>query len=174
MKARCTLFTSGFFMYFCAMKMWMITIFALFIFSSCDKATVFEQNTDLKHFEWTYDNIISYAVEINDLEPKNVFINFRHTHFFGFRNVRLKLKFVSPSAKETLTNINIPLSEPNGRWYGDCYGDICDIQYLIPKFEHYIFNETGTYTFSIIQDMRDNPLKNVMSSGLRIEKANKE
>lgn len=140
-------------------------------FISCDDGRVFEENTDIKGFDWFYENEISFNVDIADLTKKNILINFRHTPFFESRNVLLKVKVKNPKGEETVVNVNIPLSEPNGVWYGECTGNICDIQHPLD----YNITEIGKYTFTLIQDMRTDPLYNTMSVGLRIENiSNKE
>ena len=84
----------------------------------------------------------------------------------------VNLVIISPTGKTETQSINMLLSEPNGRWFSDCSGDICLIKYPLTTFSNYSFKEKGVYTFKIIQDMRENPIEHIMSVGLRIEKAN--
>lgn len=139
-----------------------ILIITLF---SCDNNRVFEKNTDFKLFEWEHDSEVVFNFKIEDEKPKNVLVNFRHTSVFLSRNVLLSLKITNPKNETEKIDINIPLSEPNGMWFGDCSGNICDIQFPI----NYTFIDTGNYIFSFTQNMRENPLSNIMSIGLRIE-----
>jgi len=148
-------------------------LFTLFILtSSCDKNRIYEKNIDIANYEWTYENAIKFEAEIIDANPKNLFINIRHTHFFEARNIILKLEIESANKEKLEQTINIPLSEPNGMWYGECFGDICDIQFPLKDYTSYSFPNMGKYTFTISQDMRIDPLPNVMSVGLRIENSN--
>ncbi|MGB0885078.1 MAG: gliding motility lipoprotein GldH [Chitinophagales bacterium] len=149
------------------------TLLFVLLISSCDDSRIFEENKDFESYAWSYENIVKFETELTDSLANNVIVNFRHTHFFGSRNLLLMLHITTPSGKKTTTKINIPLSEPNGMWYADCTGDICDIQYNVPEFKNYTFSETGKYTFELEQEMRESPLKNVMAVGLRIEKASK-
>lgn len=136
---------------------------------SCDENRVFEENIDFLNAEWTYENEITFQVSLTDQTPKNAFINFRHSYFFSKRNVILDLSVKNPKGEINKKSINIPLSEPNGMWYGDCSGDICTIQFPIKEYANHSFIDTGLYEFTISQDMRINPLPNVMAVGLRIE-----
>lgn len=143
----------------------LITIVLVAFLISCDKARFFEQNTDFENHVWSYDNEVVFEILNTDLVNKKMFINFRHSSLFPTRNVLLKAFIQNPKGAKEILHINIPLSEPNGKWYGDCSGDVCTIQYPIA----YEMKDTGNYIFGIVQDMRINPLKGAISIGLRAE-----
>ncbi len=143
-------------------------LFFIVFFISCDKNRVFEKYIDLKNAEWSYDNKVLFEIPIEDTTSKKIFLNFRHNYFFKTRNVLLILHAENPKGEKETIHLNIPLSEPNGKWYADCSGDVCNLQ----KEIEYSFSDTGTYVFWLEQDMRVNPLANVLSVGLRVEKTN--
>lgn len=148
-------------------------LFSLFfILSACDESRVFEKNIDFEGYKWTYENKATFDVEIADNDLKTVFINFRHTYFFNTRNVILDLEVKTPADSVYTIPVDILLSEPNGMWHSECSGDICDFKFPIKEFTNYSFADTGNYKFTLTQNMRVNPLANVMGVGLRIEKAN--
>lgn len=142
-------------------------------FISCDENRVYEQNEDFTLHEWKYEDVKVFDVAIDDTTPKTVFVNFRHTYFFSNRNVLMNLEVKFPNDSIYKTPLNILLSEPNGMWHSECSGDICDFKYPIKEFTNYSFPEVGTYIFSLTQDMRVNPLPNVMAVGLRVENLKK-
>lgn len=142
-------------------------VFSLILLSACDSHRVYDKNIDFVSSEWFYKNTEKFEVKIDNLSPKNIFINFRHSSFFMARNVLMKLSITKVNGESETININMPLSEPNGVWYGDCNGDICFVQHPID----YIFQDTGIYIFEFTQNMRVNPLKEVLSVGLRVEKS---
>lgn len=147
-----------------------LALFCLLILvSSCDENRVYEKNEDIYMFEWDYNDKKTFEAEITDSKPKTVLVNFRHTYFFGARNVILDLTVKTPKDSIFEIPVNILLSEPNGRWYGECSGDICDIKFPIKKLTNYSFSDTGKYTFTLAQNMRVNPLPHAMGVGLRIE-----
>lgn len=136
---------------------------------SCDENRVYEKNEDFSMYQWEYEDVKTFDVVLEDITPKTVFVNFRHTYFFGSRNVLMNLEVKFPNDSIHKTPLNILLSEPNGMWHSECSGDICDFKYPIKEFTNYTFPEVGTYVFSLTQDMRVNPLPNVMAVGLRVE-----
>jgi|TARA_B110000908_G_C10045504_1_gene353829 gliding motility-associated lipoprotein GldH len=132
---------------------------------SCDKTRFFDENIDFQDHSWSYENKVFFEISNTDEEAKKLFVNFRHSSLFPNRNVLLKAFVQNPKGEKETIHINIPLSEPNGKWYGDCSGDVCSIKYPIA----YELKDTGIYIFGIVQDMRVNPLQGAISIGLRLE-----
>ena len=147
----------------------LIVLVLVFFLASCDKTRVYEKNIDLDRYQWKYDDKVSFDFVLDDVNSKKVFLNFRHAELFAYRNVIIKLEIINPKGEKENLDLNIALSEPNGMWFGDCSGDICDLKYPI----NYTFKDTGKYVFSFEQNMRENPLKHVMSIGLRVENTEK-
>jgi gliding motility-associated lipoprotein GldH len=63
----------------------------------------------------------------------------------------------------------ILMDATTGKPLGDGLGDIFDHQ--IVSLQNYKFNKRGKYTFKIKQYMRQDPLPDIMSIGIRVEKA---
>lgn len=145
------------------------TLLTLFVFVlilvSCDKTRFFEKNIDIAAQAWSYDNELSFEINNTDTLEKKLFVNIRHSSLFSYRNILLKVLVQNPQGERQTVHINMPLSEPNGKWYGDCSGDVCMLRHPIT----YEITDTGTYTFEIVQDMRVNPLNKILSVGLRAE-----
>lgn len=142
--------------------------FALFT-TSCDENRVFESHEDLALFRWYQDDRVAFDVTIEDSEPKNVAVILRHNFYFQWRNIWTNVIVTTPDGTVIETPTNLLLSPPDGEWFADCAGDICDFTYILPEFSNYSFPDTGVYHFEILQEMREDPLPNIMSVGLRIE-----
>ena len=67
------------------------------------------------------------------------------------------------------TRFEIKLADLDGEWLGKGSGNL--YSYQVSALTNFKFPEKGTYTFSIEQNMRDNPLHEVNDVGLRVEKA---
>ena len=145
-------------------------IFISMMFSSCDKARVFEQNQQILDYKWNYEDPKTFVVDIKDTNQHyNLTVNIRHSFQFDWRNAWVKITTTFPDGKSFDKRVNLVLSEPDGHWLGDCLGDNCDMQVQIQQ--NAIFPLAGKYTFKIAQDMRVNPLPAVKSIGLRVEKS---
>jgi gliding motility-associated lipoprotein GldH len=145
-------------------------LLAALTFTSCDKARVFEENQQITDYKWKYEDAKTFVAEIKDTtQHYNLYINVRHSFQFDWRNAWVKITTTFPDGKSFDKRVNLVLSEPDGRWLGDCLGDNCDMQVQIQQ--NAIFPKPGKYTFKIAQDMRVNPLVAVKSVGMRIERA---
>jgi gliding motility-associated lipoprotein GldH len=147
-----------------------IALISVFVFTCCDKARVIEENQQIANYNWNYTDAKTFVANISDTSAHyNLYINVRHSFQFEWRNVWVKIQTTFPDGKSMEKRINLVLSEPDGRWFGDCLGDNCDMQFAIQQ--NAIFPQTGKYTFKISQDMRVNPLTKVKSVGMRVETA---
>ena len=148
-----------------------ILLLGLLCFSSCDQARVYEKNTDFKSNEWLSSDTLSFELELKDTEPKNIYVNIRHQFEFAWRNVWVNLEVQFPNDSTYSMALNVPLSQPDGQWYGDCTGDVCLLQLPLNSFTNYSFPETGSYVFKLNHEMREDPLQAILSAGIRIENA---
>ncbi len=142
----------------------------LYLFAGCDESRVYETNTPIKEYSWDSKEVIPFTFEIQDTSIYyNVYINARHTARYSYSNLWLKVTITFPGGKKVNRRFELSLADKNGKWYGNCMGDLCDLQ--IPFQFNAYFNKRGKYTFEIVQNMRQNPLHEIMEIGLRIERS---
>lgn len=155
------------------MRQFMVLISLLLVtisFSGCDPNRVYEKNIDIPDYVWNLDNRVIFEVPIEDTtQVYNLYVNVRHTDFYPFSNLWVLVTTTFPDGETLEQRLNLELANKEGKWYGDCLGDICDVQLILQ--ENAYFNQTGTYTFAFDQIMRTDDLPAVMSMGLRIEEA---
>ena len=141
--------------------------------TACDQNRVFEEYKSVKGGSWKYDDSIQFKINIEDTAQRyNLFVDVRHNFYFDWRNLWVKVITEYPNHKTELASVNLSLSASDGVWYGKCSGDICEMRVGIQ--ENAIFPQKGTYTFTIIQDMRQNPLDKIIDIGMRVEKYEKD
>lgn len=145
-------------------------VFILLLLTGCDPNRVYEEYEDIPEFVWEYQYKPVFEVNITDtMIPYNAYINVRHADFYAYSNLYIMLHATYPSGKKNEGRVELTLAEPDGKWKGDCAGDICDEQILIE--ENVYLTEIGKYTYEFEQNMRQNPLPGIMEIGFRIEKA---
>lgn len=150
---------------------WHVIGIALILASmtGCEKNRVYEKNISIEKFSWNSDTIPAFTVEIPDTTALyNIYVNIRHADLYPFQNIWLQVGTRFPDGKETNRRIEITLANDEGKWYGEGLGDIWDFRSLIQ--ENAYFNTTGTYTFTVSQIMRQDPLPGIMAIGLRVER----
>ena len=147
-----------------------LSFVVLLALTSCDPNRLYETNTPVVDEKWSYDDVKSFTIDVKDTTTRyNIYINMRHSFLFEWRNVYVQVGTQLPDGKKMDKRVNLPLCESDGKWYGSCLGDNCDLPVLIQ--ENAKFPMIGKYTVTIKQDMRVNPLDKVKSIGLRVEKA---
>lgn len=66
--------------------------------------------------------------------------------------------------------VNIVLAEPNGKWLGRGMDEIWEQRMFLKLSDSFRFNKLGTYQIAFEQNMRVNPLSEVLNIGIRVEK----
>jgi gliding motility-associated lipoprotein GldH len=144
----------------------------LLTLAACNTSRVYEENSDFPDRVWTVENRPSFEFTIPDsTKTYNLLINVRNDLEYPYRNL-----YVQYTLKDSLQNTlerklkNLMLFHPKtGKPYGDGLGDIFSHQLLLE--ENISFETKGPYTIQLEQFMRTDSLTNILSSGIRIEKA---
>ena len=148
---------------------------AVFIFclslSACDENVVYKAHEDIDDGLWYIKNQPTFKVEITDTtQTYNLYYLLRNALQYPYYNLYLTKHFTGPDQKvisHTLEEVYIS-NETTGKPYGNGLGDLFD--HKIPFQKNYRFPRAGTYTFTISQSMRQNPLPFILSVGISVEK----
>ncbi len=149
---------------------WIMVIGALFFtLTACNDKVVYEDVIEIGQKAWTYEQVVDFEVEMRDTTAKyDVLLNIRHTNEYAYSNLWVWIYTSFPSGKLMKKRVDLPLADKQGKWYGNGSGEI--ISTTIAIQENAIFPEIGKYSFKVEQNMRVNPLEEVMDVGLMIEK----
>lgn len=143
----------------------------LIAFISCKQLDVYEKSTTIPQYQWQSNFKATGEVSIADTATAyNMYIVLRHTDAYKYNNIWLN---VSVQAKaDTVVNqkLDINLATDATGWEGVAMNDIWEVRKRITAVP-FKFKQKTNYQFSIAQVMRDNPLLNIMSAGIRVEKA---
>ena len=146
----------------------LIIFCGLILFTSCDKNRIYEKNVTIDKYIWDSKVKPVFTVDIADTSVLyNLYINVRHAEIYPFQNIWLIVSTKFPDGTTASRRIEVMLADEEGKWFGEGLGDIWDYRSLIQ--ENAFFDKPGTYTFSLEQNMRVDPLPGVMSIGMRIE-----
>jgi gliding motility-associated lipoprotein GldH len=138
--------------------------------SGCtDHNAVIDQNTAIADHSWSYANKITYTVKIDDEKAAyNLYMNLRVTADYKYSNLFVLISQTGPDKKKQIKRYELKLANKDGEWLGKGSGNL--YSYQVSFLTNYKFAAKGIYTFSIEQNMRDNPLREVSDVGLRVEK----
>lgn len=125
--------------------------------------------------EWQYSFKPTFKFEVTDTNSfyKLHFI-IRHTEAYPYSNIWLWVYTKKPGARGfEKTRIEIPLAEQSGKWLGRGMGTIWEQRMPIShEGDDVILRKMGKWEIRFEQNMRVNPLPEILQVGLRIEKEN--
>jgi len=148
----------------------LLPLAACLFISSCKPADVYEKNTVIPGYAWTGGFSATGSFSIRDtVSAYNLYLVLRHTDAYRYNNIWLDISLAGPGDSAFTQRTDIQLGSDANGWEGTGMNDIWEIRKLLTG-EPMRFKRTGKYNYSIRQVMRDDPLKHVMSVGLRIER----
>lgn len=144
-----------------------IAVFAL----SCRQLDVYEKNMPIPHYQWKRNFVVSGTFNITDTTAAyNIYIVLRHTDAYKYNNIWLKAGLKAPGDTMFFQNINLTLASDAKGWEGTGMNDIWEVRKLLNS-QPRRFKQKGEYKFNISHIMRDVPLSDIMSVGMRVQKA---
>lgn len=150
-------------------KLYIVVLFLAVLFSACDQKRVFESYQSVKDDAWYINQKPSFYLDVTDTTTEHtIYFNIRHTGNYKYSNLFVLFTIQGPKAKAETQRLEFKLAEADGKWLGSGLGDIYSNQ--IKVMENVKFPRKGVYSFSIEQNMRDNPLMGVEDIGVRVEK----
>ena len=152
------------------MKKNRVLILVLACFFSCRQLDIFEKNTNIPGMQWKSNVAVSGTFMIQDTTVSyNLLIVIRHTDAYRYNNLWLKVGIQAPGDTLRLQRKEFELGNDARGWEGLGMSDIWELRKPLNNIPGR-FKKPGLYHFSIYQDMREDPLPNILSAGLRIEK----
>lgn len=142
-------------------------------FTSCTHIDLFEKSVTLPGHKWDNTYKPSFTFNIKDTTSAyNLFIVLRHNDKYNFNNIYLNLITRQPGQDTTQkARYDLILATDVEGWRGTGMDDIYEHRIpLTASNQQFRFRKPGDYTFILEQIMRENPLKNILNVGLRIEK----
>jgi gliding motility-associated lipoprotein GldH len=149
-----------------------LVILTTFTFVSCDKNVVYKAHEDMDEGLWYIKNTPTFKVEITDTtQSYNLYYLVRNALQYPYYNLYIHRKVTDPDGKKTSAQLEeVYLSnQTTGKPFGNGLGDLFD--HKIPFAKNYKFSKSGTYTYTLTQNMRQDPLPFIISVGICVEKA---
>ena len=140
--------------------------------AACSPINVYEKSVAIPSQTWYYNNVPSFSFNITDsLAYYNIYVVLRHTDAYEYNNIWLRLGIQAPGSLQNFQNLDLTFGTDAKGWEGEGMDDIFEVRKNITRGP-VPFKKAGTYTFTIAQIMRENPLKHILNVGIRVEKAN--
>ncbi|HEX3933944.1 MAG TPA: gliding motility lipoprotein GldH [Puia sp.] len=158
----------------------MKNLFALLLIAcSCDWSActppsgVFEKDIVLPGQQWesNFRPTIDFTINPADTNYRyNVYLVLRHTDAYNYNNIWIRGTVKQPGDTAAKSErYDLLLATNDKGWLGSGMDDIYEHRVEIQQETK--FSRPGTYSFTLEQVMREDPLKHVLDIGVRIEKA---
>jgi gliding motility-associated lipoprotein GldH len=148
----------------------LIAAAGLISISSCTQIEIFEKNTVIPKYEWKSSFSATGDFMITDtVSAYSIYVILRHTDAYQYNNIWLNIGLQPPGDSLHVQKVDLKLGDDANGWEGTGMNDIWEVRKLL-NGQARRFKQPGKYHFTISQIMRDNPLLNVMSVGLRLER----
>lgn len=140
------------------------------LLGSCTRIDMFEKQVSIPDQQWFNQYKPQFSFLIADTSGLyNIYIIIRHTDGYEYNNIWLRLGSTAPGDTMRYQNINLSLATDLKGWDGTGTDDIFEVRKIITPGPVPI-KRTGIYKFTVEQIMRENPLKHILSVGLRVER----
>lgn len=152
---------------------WLTACSLWFITFSCTTIDLYEKSVTIPGHSWKSDYKPSFTFTIKDTSsPYLLYFVLRHNDKYSFNNLYINLYAKQPGQDSAQSvRYDLPLATNEKGWLASGMDDIYEHRILLtPRGQEFYFKKPGDYTFTIEQIMREDPLKNVLNAGLRIEK----
>jgi gliding motility-associated lipoprotein GldH len=133
---------------------------------------VFEKDVPLPSQQWesSFRPTIRFTIKDQDTAYRyNIYLVLRHTDAYNYNNIWIRGTVKEPGDTAVRSErYNLSLATNKNGWTGSGMDDI--FEHRIQIQQQTKFKQPGTYSFTLEQIMREDPLKHVLNVGVRIEK----
>lgn len=143
------------------------------LLSSCNTIDLYEKQVPIPKHAWSASYKPSFTFDLTDTTAAyQLFIVLRHNDQYSYNNIWMNLSIKSPDGKtQKFSEIEMPLAARDKGWMGVGMDDLYEQRLgLTLDPSKFTFSQKGTYTFTLEQIMREDPLQHVMNVGIRLEK----
>lgn len=136
---------------------------------ACNTIDVYEKTQPFNKHEWASANKPSFQFTIGDTAAVyNIYTVIRHDDAYHFNNLWMNVTTVAPGDTAKTQQVQLILGDNTKGWLGSAMDDIIEHRVLLTR--NPIPLKKGTYTFTLQQTMREDPLQNILNAGIRVEK----
>ncbi|WP_205508435.1 gliding motility lipoprotein GldH [Longitalea arenae] len=143
------------------------------VLPGCGTVDVFEKHATIPRQSWasSYKPEIAFNIEPKDTTARfNIYIVIRHTDAYRYKNIWINVHTESPKGVINNQPLNLQLATDDKGWLASGMDDIFEHRIMITPPNSPERLSAGIYRFKLENIMREDPLKNVMNVGIRLEK----
>ena len=141
----------------------------LCLIQACTTIDLYEKTVTIPGHAWKSNFKPDFEFTIKDTTSQyKVFLVLRHNEKYSFSNLYINLYVKGPGQDSTVKiQRDLTLATNEKGWLGSGMDDIYEHRIALTEKQSL---KAGTYTFTLEQIMREDPLQNVLNAGIRLEK----
>lgn len=144
------------------------SVILLLFLIACSGKEAYSEFRSFPNSEWDLHEAVRFKAPIKNIsQAYDIFFEIRNTNDYSYRNLWLFVDYQMPKGQVRSDTINVELADDYGKWYGTGIGLF---SYTFPYELNVQYPDTGTYTYTIRQGMRNNPLTGISDIGLIVRK----
>ncbi len=152
-------------------KLNFLIFFALLLLvTSCTSIDIYEKTIIFSKADWANAQKPEFTFTISDTTASySLFFVVRHHEEYDFNNIWFKISIKLPEDSVQTFQLEKILSTNKNGWLATGFNSIYEhrIPIILPNLK---IQQSGNYKVVIEQIMREDPLHNILSVGLRVEK----
>lgn len=135
----------------------------------CTTVDLYEKSVTIPDHQWKSGFKPTFQFTIKDTTvPYQLLFIMRHSEKYSYNNIYVNVYVKGPGQDSTLKiQKDLLLATNEKGWLGTGMDDIYEHRIPLAPAQSL---KAGTYTFTIEQIMREDPLKNVLNAGIRVDK----
>jgi gliding motility-associated lipoprotein GldH len=138
-------------------------------FAACGTLDVYEKSVFFPSHEWKAADTASFSFRVEDTAARYMIsVIIRHEDAYHFNNIWLNIGTRAPGDSAKVQLVNITLADNKKGWLGTGMDDVFDHRVRITRYP--VALRKGNYTFTLQQQMREEPLQYILNAGIRVEK----
>lgn len=151
-------------------RLFAAAVLATVLIACQPEGRVYEKHQKLSpQVEWLKKDKREFKVPVDDSDLfYNMSLTLRYATGYQFQVARVKVTETSPSGKKSVNEYELKVRDDTGKYIGEPGYDIWDSEHLVEANKKY--EEKGTYTYIIEQNMPDDPLNFAMEIGLILDR----
>jgi gliding motility-associated lipoprotein GldH len=142
----------------------------LIVIASCNTIDIYEKTKLFPSQSWKDADRPSFTFDIKDTGALyNIYLVFRHSDAYNYNNIWVKVTTIAPGDTAVTQQLDLKLADNTTGWLASGMDDIFEHRIKITR--NPVALQTGKYTFTLQQIMRQDPLLHVLNAGIRVEKS---
>ena len=153
-------------------RFFLLAVSCVLLLETCTKIDIYEKNVVLPKHRWPARFKPEFTFTLKDTSVSyQLYLVIRHNEKYNYNNLWVNIYSQSPGDSLKKSMFELPLASNEKGWLATGMDDIYEHRIALRSpLDNLIIKNPGNYKFVVEHIMREDPLENVLSVGLLVEK----